>query len=231
MKTISTQPTVPPETQPDDADLLDSFSLLPGESVGAEPPEVLLRRVRTAFIRHPRVIRLMDSLDECLEEAQLSGQPYCMSLEGPSGAGKTTTLRKFAAQFSRTETPTGTRIPVLHVQVPSPATCKGLDGAILEALGDPAAHRGTLDAMVARIVLYLRRCEVQLLILDDIHNMLIVETDRQQAIVSNHLKDLIKRSGVTVLAVSVPDKIEELLAGNKELSRLFAVRETLSPFS
>lgn len=230
MKTQSNLPDPTPAPDADGTAHPDAFGLVP-HSDGEAASRDLLRRGRTAFIKYPRLQRLWDSLDECLDEAQLSGAPYCMSLEGPSGAGKSTTLRKFAASFPRTETPTGTRIPVLHVQLPCPATCKGMDAAILEELGDPAAHRGTLDAMVARIVLYLRRCEVRLLVLDDVHNMLISETDRKREIVSGHLKDLIKRSGVTVLAVSVPDRIEELLRGNKELSRLFAIRETLYPFT
>lgn len=93
----------------------------------------------------------------CQELSKIAGEPQCMSLAGPTGAGKTTLIRDYARQFPRYETPMVTRIPIFYLETPSPVTVKGLAQKMLE-LGDPAAHKGNQPALNSRLIHFIKEC-------------------------------------------------------------------------
>ena len=153
-----------------------------------------------------------------------------MALEGLTGAGKSTLMRAYTAGFPRRETRDGTCIPVFYLETPSPATVKTMASAMLESLGDPAAHLGTIGPLNSRLIKLLKACEVELVILDDFQHLIDTETDRILAKVSDWLKVLIKETGIPFLVVGIEGKVERILRANAQLSRLFAAREQLAPF-
>ena len=160
----------------------------------------------------------------------MSNEPCCLSLEGVTGAGKSTLVRDYAALFPRVEEQAGTRIPVFYVETPSPVTVKGMAATMLAQLGDPAAHSGTLWAMNFRLVRLMKACGVELVILDDFHHLIDKETNRILEQVSDWLKVLIKETCIPFLVVGIEGKVNCILEANAQLSRLFAARQTLAPF-
>lgn len=109
-----------------------------------ERPGTRLERANTAFIRYPRFKELHQYIRQCQELSRMAGEPQCMSLEGVTGAGKSTLVQDYARAFPRALTTGGMQIPVLCMETPSPVTVKGMAAAMLAQLGDPAAYRGTL---------------------------------------------------------------------------------------
>lgn len=198
--------------------------------MSADPSAPMLTRVHTTLVRYPRFNELQEDIRLCQEASAGAGEAQCMSLEGLAGAGKSTLVRTYAEVWPRYETPSGTKIPVFYLETPSPVTVKGMAARMLEALGDPAAHKGALWSMNSRLIQYIRVCEVQLIILDDFHHLIDKETNRILGTVSDWLKVLIKETNVPFLVVGTEGKVEHILTANPQLSRLFAVRETLEPF-
>jgi hypothetical protein len=192
---------------------------------------MLLERASAALIRYPRFKELHRGIRECQDMSQLVDEPQCMSLEGVTGAGKSTLVRDYAAAFPRTEGEEGTQVPIFYLETPSPVTVKGMAATMLARLGDPAAHRGTLWSMNYRLIRLMIACQVELTILDDFHHLIDKDTNRILATVSDWLKVLIKETGVTFLVVGITGKVGQILDANAQLSRLFAVRETLEPFT
>jgi len=190
----------------------------------------LLERANAALIQYPRFKELHRDIGECQEMSRLAGEPQCMSLEGVTGAGKSTLVRDYAAMVPRREEEDGTRIPVFYLETPSLVTVKGMAATMLARLGDPAAHRGPLWSMNFRLTKLMIACQVELAILDDFHHLIDKETNRILEKVSDWLKVLIKETGVTFLVVGIEGKVERILEANAQLSRLFAVREALQPF-
>lgn len=190
----------------------------------------LLAQANTALIRYPRFKALHKDIRECQELSRLANEPQCMSLEGVTGAGKSTLMRDYVALFPRIEQKDGTRIPIFYAETPSPVTVKGMAATLLAQLGDPAAYRGTLWAMNYRLIRLMIDCQVELVILDDFHHLIDKETNRILEQVSDWLKVLIKETGIPFLVVGIDGKVERILEANAQLSRLFAVRQTLEPF-
>ncbi|MEJ2738059.1 MAG: TniB family NTP-binding protein [Anaerolineae bacterium] len=155
----------------------------------------ILERVHKALIRYPRFKELHRDIRECQEITRLASEPQCMSLEGVTGAGKSTLIQDYAALFPRIEEEDGTRIPVFYLETPSPVTVKGMASTMLSHLGDPAANRGTLWSMNSRLIKLMIACQVELTILDDFHHLIDKKTNRILEQVSDWLKVLIKESG------------------------------------
>ncbi len=189
-----------------------------------------LTQVSAALIRYPRFKALHTDIHECQELSRLTHEPQCMSLEGVTGAGKSTLVRDYVALFPRRDEPDGTHIPIFYAETPSPVTVKGMAASMLAHLGDPAANRGALWAMNYRLIHLMRDCQVELVILDDFHHLIDKETNRVLEQVSDWLKVLIKETGIPFLVVGIDGKVERILEANAQLSRLFAVRQTLAPF-
>lgn len=190
----------------------------------------LLAQANTALIRYPRFKALHNDIRECQEMSLLANEPQCMSLEGVTGAGKSTLVQDYVALFPRIEQTDGTRIPIFYAETPSPVTVKGMAATLLARLGDPAAYHGTLWAMNFRLIHLMIDCQVELVILDDFHHLIDKETNRILEQVSDWLKVLIKETGIPFLVVGIEGKVERILETNAQLSRLFAVRQTLQPF-
>jgi len=195
-----------------------------------EKPKSLLERANTALIRYPRFKELHHHIRYCQQMSKIAGEPQCMTLEGVTGAGKSTLVQDYARAFPRLLTDEGVRIPVFYMETPSPVTVKGMAAAMLESLGDPAAPRGTQWSMNSRLVKLLVACKVEIAILDDFHHLIDCETNRVLVKVSDWLKVLIKETGLPFLVVGIEDTVEKILNLNPQLSRLFAARETLEPF-
>ena len=185
----------------------------------------------TALIRYPRLKELHQAIQLCAVLSEAAGEPQCMALMGVTGAGKSTVARTYAQAFPRTETNHGARIPVVYLETPSPATIKSVAATALRQLGDPRAASGTLWSMDARLVHFLRECQVRLVIMDDFHHLFDEESQRALGTVSNWLKVLIKESNVPFLVVGLEDRIRLILGANPQLARLFALRETLEPLA
>lgn len=185
----------------------------------------------TPLIHYPRLKELHQAIQLCATLSAEAGEPQCMALMGVTGAGKSTVARSYAQAFPRAETPNGARIPVVYLETPAPATIKSVAAAALRQMGDPRAAHGTLWSMDARLTHYLRECQVQLVIMDDFHHLFDDENQAALGSVSNWLKVLIKESNVSFLVVGLEDKIRLILRANPQLSRLFALRETLQPLA
>jgi energy-coupling factor transporter ATP-binding protein EcfA2 len=195
-----------------------------------DQPAEPLAKAHAALIRYPRFNALHEDICMCQQVSRMAGEPQCMVLEGITGAGKSTLVRTYAEAYQRYEAASGTKIPVFYMETPSPVTVKGMAARMLEVMGDPAAHKGPLWAMNTRLTHLIQACEVQIVILDDFHHLIDKETNRVLETVSDWLKVLIKETNVPFLVVGIEGKVEPILRANAQLSRLFAVRETLHPF-
>lgn len=148
---------------------------------------------------------------------------------GPSGVGKSTLVEHYLDRFPRYSEGGTTRIPVLSVGTPAGPTVKNLAQAILVALGDPAAHRGSAEEKTQRIHLFLGRCQVELLVLDDFQHFFYAQSLKDFRHISDWLKGLMDATRVALVLVGLPE-CENVVRANPQLWRRFSSRVSYSSF-
>lgn len=151
-------------------------------------------------------------------------------LTGPSGAGKSTMVRAYLDNFPRVHEMERTHIPVLLVSVPSSPTSRSLASAILEALGDKKAHRGTAPEMTARIHALFIRCGVEMMLLDEFQHLFYAPSLNAFRDVTDWLKNFLEATMVGMVACGLP-AAEAVVNSNEQLARRFSARIRVAPFA
>ena len=202
--------------------------------VEAAIPDVLVAplpdagtRANHTLVRHERFDYLLSLMARCQERSKLSDEPKCMALEGVTGAGKSTLVRRYARDYPPYATAGGMCIPVFRVETPSPVSPRGMASAMLEALQDPYYDRGTGSILQTRLAKLLKACAVELVILDDFHHLIDADTDRVLQTVSDWLKVLLKETHIPFVVIGMPNSLKRIFNANAQLARLFPIREHL----
>lgn len=196
------------------------------------PIEDRIRLVEDLYIHFPRNAAALKAIEECHNHAKAANEAEGVLIQGETGAGKTTIIRLYARDHHRRLTEDGTIVPVLCASVPVPATCKSLANALLTAIGDPAAEKGTLISQTNRLTKYFEACAVELLILDEFQHFQDRDSKKVLKTVSDWLKLLMDKTRVPIVLAGLPYShtiLDEI--GNEQLQRRFGTRIELEPFA
>lgn len=199
---------------------------------GAEPVDQALFgfRLKSDPIAHRRFREGMFRLAELHHGRSAHKIGGGLLIIGHSGGGKSTLLEHYESQYPRVHEKEITRIPVLRVSVPSSPSAKSLAEAILVALKDPKAHRGTASEKTERILVWLERCSVELILFDEFQHLFYTTSVIVFRDVTDWLKRLISNANVGIVACGLPEAAL-VVDSNEQLARRFSARIQLTPFS
>lgn len=181
-------------------------------------------------IPHRRYREGMFRMAELHQRRRRFGMGGGLLLTGPSGAGKSTMVRAYHANFARQYLPERTIVPVLLVSVPSSPTAKSLAGAILQALGQKKAHRGTAPEKTAWIYDLFVRCRVEMVLIDEFQHLFYPPTLNAFRDVTDWLKNFLEDTKVGMVACGL-SAAEQVVNSNEQLARRFSERIRISPFA
>jgi type II secretory pathway predicted ATPase ExeA len=184
--------------------------------------------VRNRVIEHDSFTKVVRAIAQIHERWTLARVPGALLIYGQSGSGKSTVLRYYMQQFPRQATPRKTIIPVLKVVTPEAPTVRSFTEAMLVALGDPAAARGSAAVKTQRIIHFVNECEVQLILIDEFQHFCDSRQSEKRR-VTDWLKNLTNECGVPVVLFGLPKAISALYS-NEQLRRRFASPLHLSEF-
>jgi hypothetical protein len=200
----------------------------PAES--SEKPSLLGFSLNTSPILHRRFRNGMFQIADLHQRQLVRAQGSGVSLCGLSGVGKSTIIRAYEALYPRVFEQNRTRIPVLFVAVPSAPTVRSLAGAILEAIGDQKSHRGTAPEKTTRIRRFIKRCDIELILLDEFQHIFYAPTATAFRDLTDWLKNLLEETGVGIVACGL-QATEFVIESNEQLARRFSEQIPIEPFS
>jgi hypothetical protein len=123
-----------------------------------------------AFLLTPTLRALTDKLD-ALRHYRSLGQARCLLLGGVSGTGKSSVLNWYTRQARPTVEATCNHVPVIKIDAPvSNRTPKPLFQRMLLACG-AAPPRGDEEYHLQVLELFIQRCGVELLVVDEVEHM------------------------------------------------------------
>ncbi|WP_193087954.1 TniB family NTP-binding protein [Advenella sp. FME57] len=186
-----------------------------------------LQAFDTEYVNFAAFGHIIKEMETALDLYRQTGLVRNLLITGESGCGKTSLARSFQMSYPREHLLEQTITPVLLVEVPSLGTIGALARAILSALGDPYPEKGRVVDQTARIVVLLRSCKTQMIILDEAQHVYDRGQRKTQYATADWLKTLINAIEIPVVLLGIP-RLENLLQVNVQLRRRFAAPIELS---
>ncbi|OGB35319.1 MAG: hypothetical protein A3F78_11755 [Burkholderiales bacterium RIFCSPLOWO2_12_FULL_61_40] len=185
--------------------------------------------LRKKIIEHPRFTAAIREIARLHQRGQRSGIAEGMLLVAQTGSGKTTALEFYERRFPRIVVRETLKIPVLRVDTPESPTVKTLAEAILLAMGDPGAAKGTASEKTVRIIHYCKQCGVELLLIDEFQHFIDGNKPSESKRVTDWLKNLINKVCIPVILAGLPRAIA-VVNSNPQLRRRFGAPFYMAPF-
>ena len=134
------------------------------------------------WIGYTRARDVLTRMDQLLATQVGRVRPKNMLLVGASNNGKSTIAEKFLRQHPRRTSVEGDRqiVSVLLVQMPPDATVGRFYALLLDSLGAPVGQTRFADRRGALARKLMRLCEVRMLLIDELHNLLCAPGFRQR---------------------------------------------------
>lgn len=145
-------------------------------------------------------------------------RPIGLLLTADSGNGKTSILQEFCRSHPRGRTEDYEVYSVISVETPPTAGEKRLLGAMLQSLGLQRWYTGDTDTRLAAVQQMLEQCDVKMIIVDEIHNMLVGEKFLRESL--NVIKHLSNRLGLPMVLAGTR-RAEEVFQYDPQLSSRF----------
>jgi hypothetical protein len=189
-----------------------------------KPADVRIRRIQTdRWIGYPRANACLAALGDLLSLPRRARMPNLL-LAGPTNNGKTVIIDRFrrlhgpkepAASSGKRAEPIPT---VVKVQMPSGPDERRFWGAILRAIAFPGAPPERLSTQQDLTVRLMRAANVQMLVIDDVHNLLSGTRIRQRRVL-NLMRWLGNELQLPLVAVGTADGLRAIQLDDQLTSR------------
>lgn len=137
-----------------------------------------------------------------------SSEPSGLMLLGDAGLGKTRLVEDYKRRIDQPSTIERDRNTVLIVQMAASSSVDRFYAKMLRALNDPAPASGRIADKEERVYTLLLEQGVELIVIDEVHNMLPSDTDGgRSSVIANTLKNLMNETRLPVVMVGEPRAI------------------------
>lgn len=185
--------------------------------------------LRWKCIHHPKFCEAIRKMARLHDRGKHARTAEGLLIVAQSGGGKTVLADYYCSQFPRRQGEDGQIIPVLKVTTPESPSVKTFAQEMLASMGDPAFDRGTAETKTKRLVLLLKQCGVELLVIDEFQHFCDGHRKSESRRVSDWLKNLLNAVGIPIVLLGLPRSIS-VLKSNPQLRRRFASPHYLRPF-
>lgn len=172
------------------------------------------------WIAYPKAIEILGHLNDLLKHPRTTRMPS-IAVFGDSGMGKSMLVEKFKDDHSQSAHawPHKPRSKLLVVELAGrPSECR-LFSQILAVLGAPQSPRATIAELERTTIRLLVDLGVQVLVLDEIHNVLAASW-REQRVVFNTLRNLSNVLKLSLVCFGIMEA-RQAINGDVQLARRF----------
>lgn len=172
------------------------------------------------WIAYPKAIEILGHLNDLLKHPRTTRMPS-LAVYGDSGMGKSMLVEKFKDDHSQSAHawPHKPRSKLLVVELAGRPSERRLFAQILAVLGAPHNPRATIAELERTTIRLLEDLGVQVLVLDEIHNVLAASW-REQRVVFNTLRNLSNVLKLSLVCFGIMEA-RQAINGDVQLARRF----------
>jgi hypothetical protein len=196
--------------------------LVPAVRELADAPDALrIRHIRSdRWVSYARAESALSALEDLRTFPKRNRMPNLL-LVGPTNNGKTMIVEKFRrdqVHGPAADEDTNVKVPVLKVQMPPAPDERRFFAALVGALGVPDRRGDRVWAKQDIALTLLRATEVELLILDEVHNLLCGTRDQQRRML-NVLRWLGNELQIPIVAVGTAEALRAIHSDDQLANR------------
>lgn len=185
------------------------------------------KAVHDLLIPYPVGDDVLNAMQESMDSSW-AAEPKSLFIGGQTGIGKSTLIEQFLQRHPPQHESERTVFPVLRVKIPSSARIKGTETSILRMLGIRKA-KGTLDGMKNQIYDLIERCDIRMIIFDELQHIIDRDSHKILHNTSDWIKLLMEETNTPVVMAGL-DHSECVITENEQLDRRVSRRFYLEPF-
>jgi len=172
------------------------------------------------WVAYPKAIEILEHLNALLKHPRTTRTPS-LAVYGDSGMSKSMLVEKFKDDYalSTRDKPRGPKAKLLVVELTGRPNERRLSAQILAVLGAPQNPRATIVELERTTVRLLGDLGVQVLVLDEIHNVLAASW-REQRVVFNTLRYLSNELKLSLVCFGIMEA-RQAINGDVQLARRF----------
>lgn len=162
------------------------------------------------WIGYPQAQRILRKLDDLVTHPKTHRMPNVL-LVGDTNNGKTMLVNRFKSKYPADDNPKGdsAHVPVLLIQAPPTPDEGRFYNILLDSLFAVYKPHDRLDKKQFQVIEILKRVNLKLLIIDEIHHILAGSLNRQKTFL-NVLKYLGNELQVPIVGVGIKDAFRAL---------------------
>ncbi|MHA7062888.1 TniB family NTP-binding protein [Azospirillum argentinense] len=189
-----------------------------------------LERIGALFAETTQTRRAFARIRDLHRLGRNGHEAKCMLLMGPTGAGKSHTVRRYEALHPMAEGDLGViRHPVVVVRVPPRCTLRSLAAATLLKLADADPASGSEPELTERVFHHLRAQNVELLIFDEAQHLISKRDDSVAYEAADWLKCLLDEN-ICPLLLEGQTSTARVVTTNPQFRRRMMAVAYLDPF-
>jgi hypothetical protein len=210
-------------------DLLDALPLNEEPEAAAAPPRTIAEVIDRAFAFLPSVTTALDVIEDAIEEVGQVKYPGGVLITGAGGTGKSAILDQVLRRHPTKKMRLELISPALYLKFDVRLSVPTFLRAILAALDHPCT---SADPMLQdTVVAALKACQVKALLLDEVHHLLLVRSERrsetrQTGDVGDTIKSIADKVGLVCVMAGLPG-LSKALAADSQFESRWPARITL----
>uniref|UniRef100_Q31IQ1 Uncharacterized protein n=1 Tax=Hydrogenovibrio crunogenus (strain DSM 25203 / XCL-2) TaxID=317025 RepID=Q31IQ1_HYDCU len=183
------------------------------------------------YILSPDLKYLREKFDELRRHKKDFNTANCMMITGESGSGKSELAKRYLQIYPSYQDQTGTKQPILHLEIKMANTVKDVLVSLLVGINDPQMGNGARNSseLFTRFVRLSKVIELELIILDEVQVIIERRSEKVISGIGDLFKDLIKETGIPIVFMGMP-WARYLIDSNPQLNGRIAIRHTMPIF-
>jgi len=160
------------------------------------------------YVETPLLQSIQQDFDRLRYNKQFTGEPQCMLLTGDTGTGKSSLIRHYMSKSPEQMGHGFIHKPLLVSRIPSKPTLESTMVELLKDLGQFGStdriHKSSAESLTEALIKCLKRCETELIIIDEFQELIENKTREKRNQIANRLKYISETAKIPIVLVGMP---------------------------